>query len=99
MAGHLLYPHNAIVHRMNLELPPGRREVVTLHDVIAWKYADESPPVKAAIAEIRRAAAVICVSHYTAQEAVSFWASRTQPWCPMVWATNSSTHILWRIQC
>lgn len=57
---------------MNLELPPASLEVVTLHDVIAWKYADESPPVKSAIAEIKKAAAVICVSHYTAQEAVSF---------------------------
>jgi glycosyltransferase involved in cell wall biosynthesis len=72
-AGRLLYPRAAVVHRMNLELPPGPQpEVVTLHDVIAWKYADESPPVAASLAEIRRAAAVICVSSYTAQEAVSF---------------------------
>ena len=56
-------PAGSVVHRMNLELPPAPQpEVLTLHDVIAWKYADESPPVTAAVAEIRRAAAVICVS-------------------------------------
>jgi glycosyltransferase involved in cell wall biosynthesis len=70
--GRLLYPRATVIHRMSLELPPAAGpEVVTLHDVIAWKYADESPPVPAAIGEVRRAAAVICVSRYTAQEAVA----------------------------
>ena len=71
-AGRLLYPRATVVHRMNLELPPAPGpEVLTLHDVIAWKYPDESPPVAAAAGELRRAAAVICVSEYTAQEAVA----------------------------
>jgi glycosyltransferase involved in cell wall biosynthesis len=72
-AGRLLYPRSAsVVHRMTLELPPAPGpEVLTLHDVIAWKYPDESPPVAAAVGELRRAAAVICVSRYTAQEAVA----------------------------
>ena len=72
-AGRLLYPRASVVHRTNLELPPAPQpEVLTLHDITAWKYPDESPPVRAAVAELRRAAAVICVSTYTAQEAVAF---------------------------
>jgi glycosyltransferase involved in cell wall biosynthesis len=55
---------------MGLELPPAPHEVVTLHDVVAWRYADESAPVRAAAQELRRAAAVICVSAFTASEAV-----------------------------
>lgn len=66
--GHLIYPRNALIHRMDLVLPPGPpgRDVVTFHDVIAWEYADESAPIRAAAEEARRAAAVICVSQYTA---------------------------------
>ena len=69
-AGRLAYAGGGLVHRMSLELPPAPREVVTLHDVVAWRYADESPPVRAAAEELRRAAAVVCVSAYTAAEAV-----------------------------
>ena len=70
--GRVVFPRDAVVHRMSLELPPsGGRDVITLHDMIAWRYADESAPVKAAAREARRAAAVICGSTYTAQEAVS----------------------------
>lgn len=69
--GRLLYPRGAVVHRMNLELPPAPgRDVITLHDVVAWKFPDESAPVAAAVEEARRAAAVICVSRFSAEEAV-----------------------------
>ena len=69
--GRLLYPGGAVVHRMNLELPPASHaDVITLHDVVSWKFPDESPPVPAAAEEARRAAAVICVSHFSAAEAV-----------------------------
>lgn len=68
--GRLLYRPGAVIHRMNLELPPAPGvDVVTLHDVVAWKFSDESPPVAAAIEELHRASAVICVSHFTAGEA------------------------------
>lgn len=71
LAGRVLYPRDAVVHRMNLELPPAPdRDVVTLHDVVAWKYPDESAPVAAAAEELRRAAAIICVSAFSAGEAV-----------------------------
>jgi glycosyltransferase involved in cell wall biosynthesis len=69
--GRALYPRRAVVHRMNLELPPSPyADVITLHDVVAWKFADESAPVKAAAMEARQAHAVICVSAFTATEAV-----------------------------
>ena len=69
-AGRLAYGRGGLVHRMDLELPPAPREIVTLHDVVAWRYADESDPVRAAAGELRRAAAVVCVSAFTASEAV-----------------------------
>ncbi|RPF26384.1 glycosyltransferase family 4 protein [Georgenia muralis] len=70
LAGAALYPRGAVVHRMTLELPPAPVDVVTLHDVVAWRFPDESAPVAAAPEEIRRAAAVICVSRFSAAEAV-----------------------------
>jgi len=70
LLGRMLYGTNDVTHRMNLELPPApHADVVTLHDVVAWRFPDESAPVAAAPEELRRAAAVICVSEFTAQEA------------------------------
>ncbi|WP_308467498.1 glycosyltransferase family 4 protein [Rathayibacter soli] len=69
--GRMLYQGYAVTHRMNLELPPAPHgDVITLHDVVAWRFPDESAPVPAAAEEARRAAAVICVSEFSAQEAV-----------------------------
>ncbi|WP_448811689.1 glycosyltransferase [Agromyces bauzanensis] len=69
--GRLLYGHDTVTHRMNLELPPSpHADVITLHDVVAWRFPDESAPVPAAIEEARRAAAVICVSEFSAREAI-----------------------------
>ncbi|MFE5670505.1 glycosyltransferase family 4 protein [Agromyces sp. NPDC056523] len=69
--GRVLYGRESVTHRMNLELPPAPgADVITLHDVVAWRFPDESPPVPAAIEEARRAAAVICVSEFSAREAV-----------------------------
>lgn len=69
--GRLLYGPGTVTHRMNLELPPSPHgDVITLHDVVAWRFPDESPPVPAAIEEARRAAAVICVSEFSAREAI-----------------------------
>lgn len=68
--GRLLYPKDAVVHRMDLVLPPpAGPDVVTLHDVVSWKYPDESAPIRAAATELRAADAVICVSQFTADEA------------------------------
>lgn len=71
--GHFLYDRNSdVVHRMDLILPPPRgADVVTLHDVVSWKFSDESAPVRSAAYELRAADAVICVSQFTAEEAAS----------------------------
>ncbi|WP_188430924.1 glycosyltransferase family 4 protein [Ornithinimicrobium tianjinense] len=70
LLGRLLWPRQAVVHRMDLVLPPpSGPDVVTLHDVVSWKFDDESAPVAAASAELRSADAVICVSRFTADEA------------------------------
>jgi glycosyltransferase involved in cell wall biosynthesis len=69
--GRALYPADGVVHRTNLELPPSPYlDVVTIHDVVSWLFPDESAPVPAAAEEARRAAAVICVSAFSAGEAV-----------------------------
>lgn len=68
--GRLLYRGDDVSHRMTLELPPSpHADVATLHDVVAWRFPDESGPVHAAAEELRRSAAVICVSAFTAAEA------------------------------
>ena len=68
--GRLLYRGDAVTHRMSLELPPSPHgDVITVHDVVAWRFPDESAPVRAAVEEARRAAAVICVSEFSAREA------------------------------
>lgn len=75
--GRLLYGRSTVVHRMNLELPPAPGgDVVTIHDVVAWRFPDESAPVAAAAEEARRADAVICVSEFTANEAVELLGVR-----------------------
>ena len=74
--GRLAFARGGLVHRMNLELPPAPLEVVTLHDVVAWRYDDESAPVAASAEELRRAAAVVCVSAFTASEAVELLGLR-----------------------
>jgi glycosyltransferase involved in cell wall biosynthesis len=75
--GRALYAGDTVTHRMNLELPPAAHgDVVTLHDVVAWRFPDESAPVPAARVELQRAAAVICVSQFTAQEAVELLGIR-----------------------
>ena len=78
--GRWLYGRGDVIHRMSLELPPSPySDVMTVHDVVSWRYPDESPPVDAAIDEARAADAVICVSEFTAQEAVDLLGVRN-PW-------------------
>lgn len=75
--GRMLYGGETVTHRMALELPPSpHADVATLHDVVAWRFSDESAPVRAAAEELRRAAAVICVSAFTASEAVDLLGIR-----------------------
>ena len=75
--GRLLYGRSTVAHRMNLELPPAPGgDVVTIHDVVAWRFPDESAPVAAAAEEARRADAVICVSEFSANEAIDLLGIR-----------------------
>lgn len=67
-AGRLLYRGLDVVHRMDLRLPPAEGEVLTIHDIIPWRFPDETAPPPAAVAEARRAAAVICPSRFSADE-------------------------------
>lgn len=72
--GRVVYPSGSVLHRMNLELPPGPDgNVVTLHDLVAWEQTDESSPVRAAAEELRQADAVICVSQFTADRATEIF--------------------------
>lgn len=68
--GRVLFPdRRALVHRTDLVLPPGAGlNTVTIHDTVAWRFTDESAPVRSAAAEARRADAVICVSEFTASD-------------------------------
>lgn len=70
LLGKFIYgPQRTIVHRMDLLLPPGpAQNVATIHDTVAWRFSDESPPIRAAIEEARQADAVICVSEFSANE-------------------------------
>ncbi len=78
--GRAVYPRGAVVHRVGLELPPHpTRDVVTVQDVAAWRYQDESAPVRAAAAEVRRAAAVVCVSEFSADEAAEVFGLVERP--------------------
>jgi glycosyltransferase involved in cell wall biosynthesis len=72
-AGRFLYPRGALVHRMSLTLPPAPNEVVTLHDIVAWRFPDEGTPIASAPAELRAAAAVVCVSEATAADATDMF--------------------------
>lgn len=67
--GAVLYGRADAVHRMGLSLPPARvPEIVTVHDTVAWRFPDESAPEPFAAEETRRAAAVISVSRFAADD-------------------------------
>lgn len=68
-AGRVLYRGADVVHRMGMALPPASvPEVLTVHDTVAWRFPDETPPEPYAEVETRRAEAVIAVSQYSADD-------------------------------
>jgi len=78
--GRAVYPRGAVVHRVGLDLPPHpTRDVVAVQDVVSWRYEDESAPVRAAAEEVRRAAAVVCVSEFSADEAAEVLGLTERP--------------------
>ncbi len=78
-AGRHIYRGNDVVHRFDLRLPPAPRpEVLTVHDVVPWRFADEAQLPTDAASSARRAAIVICPSQFSADE-VSFHLGVTDP--------------------
>lgn len=70
LVGATLYGGADVVHRMGLGMPPARvPEVITLHDTVAWRFDDESSPEPFAAEELRRAAAVVAPSQFSADDA------------------------------
>jgi glycosyltransferase involved in cell wall biosynthesis len=68
-AGRLIYRRHDVVHRFDLRLPPAPHpEVLTVHDVVPWRFPDEGQPPSDAAASARRAAVVVCPSQFSADE-------------------------------
>lgn len=71
-AGRFLYRGHELVHRFDLRLPPAPApEVLTIHDVVSWRFADEGRAPPDAAASARRAVAVVCPSQFSADEVAS----------------------------
>jgi glycosyltransferase involved in cell wall biosynthesis len=68
LLGSLAYPKADLVHRWDVRLPPGRRDLLTLHDVAQLKYPDEGSEPPALRASARAAIGVICPSQFAADE-------------------------------
>jgi glycosyltransferase involved in cell wall biosynthesis len=68
-AGRALYLRPGLVHRMDLRLPPAPGpEVVTVHDVVSWRFPDEGIPPHSVHEELAKARAIICPSLFSATE-------------------------------
>lgn len=71
-AGRVIYRGQEIVHRMDLRLPPAPRpEVLTVHDIVPFRFPDEGRMPSDAVITARRAAVVICPSQFAADEVAS----------------------------
>ncbi len=67
--GRRLYRGYEVVHRLDLRLPPAPPpEVLTVHDVVPWRFPDEGRPPADAAETARRASVVICPSQFSAGE-------------------------------
>jgi len=67
--GRLLYRKFDLVHRLDLRLPPAPHpEILTILDVVPWRFPDEGHPQADAAASARRADVVICPSDFSAEE-------------------------------
>jgi glycosyltransferase involved in cell wall biosynthesis len=57
-----------LVHRFDLRLPPGLREVLTVHDLPPARFSDEGTVPASAADSVKRARAVVCPSQFAANE-------------------------------
>ena len=68
-AGRIIYRGHDVVHRFDLRLPPAPRpEILTVHDVVSWRFPDEAVPPSDAASSAQQAAAVVCPSQFSADE-------------------------------
>jgi len=65
-------------HRFDLRLPPGRFEVITIHDLPPLRFTDEGSIPRTSAREARAARRIICPSHFAASE-VSELLGTSQP--------------------
>ncbi|HEV3366878.1 MAG TPA: glycosyltransferase family 1 protein [Acidimicrobiales bacterium] len=71
-AGRIIYRGHDVVHRFDLRLPPAPHpEVLTVHDVVSWRFPDEGRPPSDAATTARRASVVVCPSQFSADEVAS----------------------------
>jgi glycosyltransferase involved in cell wall biosynthesis len=68
LLGSFAYPRADLVHRWDVRLPPGRHDLLTLHDVAQLKYPDEGSAPPSLRASARAAIGVICPSQFAADE-------------------------------
>jgi glycosyltransferase involved in cell wall biosynthesis len=67
--GRYLYRGQDLVHRFDLRLPPAPgTEVLTVHDVVPWRFDDEGVAPSDSAPSARRAAVVVCPSRFSADE-------------------------------
>jgi glycosyltransferase involved in cell wall biosynthesis len=72
LSGLAAYPRHSIVHRMDLRLPPAwGPEILTILDVVPWRFPDEAVPLDSAATEVKRSAAIVCPSSFSADEVTS----------------------------
>jgi glycosyltransferase involved in cell wall biosynthesis len=74
--GRVLYRRASLVHRLDLWLPPGRPEVLTLHDLAPMRFRDEGPFPPHALRDVREARVVVAGSAFAAAE-IAEWSGRT----------------------
>jgi glycosyltransferase involved in cell wall biosynthesis len=68
LLGSVAYPKADLVHRWDVRLPPGRRDLLTIHDVAQLKYPDEGTAPPALRESAQAAIGVICPSQFAADE-------------------------------
>jgi glycosyltransferase involved in cell wall biosynthesis len=74
--GRVLYGRSDLVHRFDLRLPPAKHEVVTVQDVAPLRFDDEGTLPRFLLRSAREALGAICVSKFSAQEAVDVFGVR-----------------------
>lgn len=74
--GAVAYGRADLVHRLDGRLPPGGKEILTIHDLAFLHFPDEGQPPKYLADQARAAAAVTTVSEFSAEELRSRWGLR-----------------------